>query len=72
MAVILTCIADHAPGFKLAPAHGTLNRIRSLETLNFIATEMHNANSFLLNPRIDTTTTDYYRQWLRRPYEWLD
>lgn len=72
LAVILTCIADQAPCLELAPMHGTLERIRLLETLNFIATEMHKANSFLLSPRIDTTTAAYYRQWLRGPYEWLD
>ncbi|MBA1229814.1 glutathione transferase GstA [Pseudomonas viridiflava] len=72
LAVILTCIADQAPHLTLAPAHGTLARIRLLETLNFIATEMHKANSFLLNPRIDAATAAYYRQWLRGPYEWLD
>ncbi|MCD5978231.1 glutathione binding-like protein [Pseudomonas quasicaspiana] len=72
LAVILTCIADQVPHLKLAPAHGTLERIRLLETLNFIATEMHKANSFLLNPRIDEATVAFYRQWLRGPYEWLE
>jgi glutathione S-transferase len=72
LAVILTYLADQAPHLKLAPADGTMARIRLLETLNFIATEMHKANSFLLNPRIDAATIDYYRQWLRGPYEWLE
>ncbi|MEE4149809.1 glutathione S-transferase N-terminal domain-containing protein [Pseudomonas viridiflava] len=72
LAVILTYLADEAPLLKLAPPHGTLERIRLLETLNFIATEMHKANSFLLCPRIDATAVAYYRQWLRGPYEWLD
>ncbi|MCV4276072.1 glutathione S-transferase N-terminal domain-containing protein [Pseudomonas capsici] len=72
LSVILTYLADQAPHLKLAPPHGTLERIRLLETLNFIATEMHKANSFLLNPRIDAAAVAYYRQWLRGPYEWLD
>lgn len=72
LSVILTYLADQAPHLKLAPSHGTLQRIRLLETLNFIATEMHKANSFLLRPRIDAATVAYYRQWLRGPYEWLE
>jgi len=72
LAVILTYLADQSPHLKLAPAQGTLERIRLMENLNFIATEMHKANSFLLCPRIDAAVVAYYRQWLRGPYEWLE
>ncbi|WP_379655729.1 glutathione S-transferase N-terminal domain-containing protein [Pseudoxanthomonas sp. UC19_8] len=40
-AVILQWIADHAPTSRLIPAAGTPARYRSLEWLNFIATELH-------------------------------
>ncbi|MBX8487340.1 glutathione binding-like protein [Pseudomonas cichorii] len=72
LAVILSWLADQVPLLRLTPENGTFERIRFMEALNFIATEMHKANSFLLSPRIDDATAVYYRQWLRGPYEWLD
>jgi glutathione S-transferase len=39
-AVILQYLADRKPG-TLAPAFGTLDRYKLMETLNFIATELH-------------------------------
>jgi glutathione S-transferase len=41
VAVILQYIADQKPDAALAPAFGTLARYRLMETLNFIATELH-------------------------------
>jgi glutathione S-transferase len=38
---IVQYIADRAPDTKLAPANGTLARVRLQEWLNFIATELH-------------------------------
>lgn len=34
-------IADHAPAKKLAPKHGSMDRYRLMEWLNFITTELH-------------------------------
>jgi glutathione S-transferase len=42
-AVVLQYIADRKPG-TLAPAHGTIERYRLHEWLNFIATELHKAS----------------------------
>jgi glutathione S-transferase len=40
-AVISQFIADQSPNAGLLPAHGTIGRYRTLEWLNFIATELH-------------------------------
>ncbi|MCD5997527.1 glutathione S-transferase N-terminal domain-containing protein, partial [Pseudomonas sp. CDFA 602] len=66
VAIILTYLADQVPHLKPAPAHGTMERIRLLETVNFIATEMHKANSFLLSPRIDVSVRRSHLARLRQ------
>src|SRR5687767_13733036 len=47
---IVQFIADKASDKKLAPAHGTLERYRLQEMLNFISTELHKSYSPLFNP----------------------
>jgi len=48
--VIVQYLADLAPASQLAPAAGTMARYRLMETLNFIATELHKGFSPLFNP----------------------
>jgi glutathione S-transferase len=48
--VLLQYIADQKPASGLAPAAGTLERYRLMETLNFIATELHKSFGPLFNP----------------------
>ena len=55
---IVQFLADKAPGAKLIPAAGTLERYRVLEWLNYISTELHKSFSPLFNP----TTTDARKQ----------
>lgn len=57
VAVLLRYVADQAPEKALAPAHGTLERYRLEETLNFIATEVHKGFAPLFNP----ATPDAYK-----------
>jgi glutathione S-transferase len=57
VAVILQYIADRKPG-TLAPVFGTLERYRTMEWLNFIATEIHKQFSPLWYP----TTPDSVRE----------
>lgn len=47
---IVQYLADRAPGAKLAPANGTIERYRLQEWLNFISTELHKGFSPLFNP----------------------
>ena len=49
-AVMVQYIADQAPQQKLAPAAGTMERVRLQEWLHFIATELHKGMSPLYNP----------------------
>jgi len=60
-AVIAQYVADHKPEAKLAPPHGTAERRRLQESLNFIATEVHKGFSPLWKP----TTPDAYKQIAR-------
>jgi glutathione S-transferase len=48
--VIQQYIADKAPGKKLAPAAGTMERYRLQEMLNYIASELHKGIGQLFNP----------------------
>ena len=49
-AVMVQYIADQVPEKKLAPPHGTMERVRLAEWLHFIATELHKGMSPLYNP----------------------
>ncbi len=50
-AVILQYLADQAPGARLAPPAGTLERYRLMEMLNYVSTEIHKGFSPLWNPK---------------------
>ncbi len=56
-AVILQYIADQAPASGLIPAHGSRERYRVQEWLNFIGSEVHKTFSPLFRP----TTPDAYK-----------
>lgn len=49
-AAIVQYIADQAPGKKLAPANGTIERYRLQSWLNFIGSELHKSCSPFFNP----------------------
>lgn len=72
VAVILQYIADQVPEKKLAPANGTLARIRLQEALNFLATEIHKGSGLFFNPNVNDETKAFYRQKLRSLYEIID
>lgn len=48
---IVQYIADRVPEKQLAPAAGTMERYRLMESLNFIGTELHKGFSPLFNPK---------------------
>jgi glutathione S-transferase len=50
-AIIVQYIADQRPDTKLAPAWGTLERVRLNEWLHFIATELHKTFGPINNPK---------------------
>jgi glutathione S-transferase len=50
-AVMVQYLADRAPEKNLAPAYGSMERVRLMEWLHFIATELHKGMSPLYNPK---------------------
>ena len=68
---IVQYIADKAPASKLVPAHGTLERYRVQEWLNYITSEIHKTLSILF----DKSITDEYRNAVRakiaKRYAWI-
>ncbi|MGH8434349.1 MAG: glutathione transferase GstA [Pseudomonas sp.] len=48
---IVLYLADRVPEKKLAAAHGTTERYRLIEWLNFISTELHKGFAPLFNPK---------------------
>jgi glutathione S-transferase len=65
---IVQYIADKAPEKKLAPAHGTMERYRLQELLNYISTELHKSYSPLFNPAFPEEGKAIYRERLAQRY----
>ena len=57
-AAIVQYLADQAPAKQLAPAAGTMARYHLMETLNFIAAEVHKGFSPLFNPAATDAARD--------------
>ena len=68
---IVQYIADKAPQAKLAPAHGTLERYRLQETLNFISTELHKGFSPLFNPSYPEDVKKMVRENIGKRFDFL-
>lgn len=58
---IVQYLADWVPERKLAPAAGTMERVRLQEWLNFISTELHKSHSPLFNP----AAPEEWKTWMR-------
>lgn len=58
---IVQYLADRVPERKLAPAAGTMERVRLQEWLNFISTELHKSHSPLFNP----AAPEEWKTWMR-------
>ena len=70
--VIVQYIADRVPEKKLAPAHGTMERYRLMEWLNFITSELHKSFSPLFNPAMPEEGKAVYRARLADRFKWVD
>lgn len=68
---ILQFVADLAPDRQLAPAHGTLERYRLAEWLNFISTELHKNFSPLFRPTSTDDMKEAARTTLRNRLGWV-
>ncbi|MCP3141468.1 glutathione transferase GstA [Pyxidicoccus xibeiensis] len=69
---IVQFIADKVPDKKLAPAHGTMERYRLQEMLNFLSTELHKSYSPLFNPAFPEEGKAIYRERLAQRYKLIE
>lgn len=68
---ILQYIADQKPESGLAPAHGTLERYRLIEWLNFISTEIHKAFTPFFNPKLTPEWRENQLELLGRRFDFV-
>ena len=68
---IIQYLADLVPEKKLAPANGTLARVRLQEWLNFIATELHKSFGALFNEQMPESVKSSVRAQLAKRFEYV-
>lgn len=71
-AVIVQMIADSVPQKNLAPAHGSSDRYRLQEWLNFIASELHKNFSPLFQPALSDDTKAFFKDRLMGKFKYID
>ena len=69
---IVQYIADQAPAKKLAPANGTMDRIKLQSWLNFVTSELHKGFSPLFNPSMPDEAKKIFRERLGTRFAYLD
>ena len=69
---IVQYIADQAPAKHLAPANGTMARLRMQEWLNFVTSELHKSFSVLFNAAMPDEAKAIYRTKLSDRFRWID
>lgn len=72
VATILQYLSDKAKDSKLLPAFGTMDRYRAMETLNFIASELHKGIGGLFNPAMPEDGKKAIIARVERSLGWLD
>ncbi len=70
-AVIVQYLADLRPEANLIPKHGTMERVRVQEWLNYIGAEVHKSFTPLFNPEIVSTTRDIYTAKLKKSFDYI-
>jgi len=71
-AVIVQMIADSAPQKNLAPAHGSSERYKLQEWLNFVASELHKNFSPLFQPALSDDTKAFFKDRLMGKFKYID
>src|SRR5262252_7306472 len=70
--VIIQMIADRATDKALAPSHGSAERYKLLEWLNFITTELHKNFSPLFQPVIPDDVKTFFKDRLIAKFKYID
>lgn len=70
--VIVQYLADQRPASKLAPANGTMERVRVQEWLNFVSSELHKTYGPMFRPTTPDAYKDLSREALGKRFDWLD
>ncbi len=69
---IVQYIADKAPGAKLAPANGSIERYKLQEWLNFTTSEMHKSMGGLFNDKMPAEAKQIVKDGLAKRLAYLD
>ncbi|HZD53482.1 MAG TPA: glutathione transferase GstA [Woeseiaceae bacterium] len=69
---VVQYLADLRPEAALAPANGTLERVRLQEMLNFITSEIHKSYTPLFNPNVHPATREERIVYLQKRYGFLE
>jgi glutathione S-transferase len=72
VATILQYLADKAKATKLLPKAGTMARYRAMESLNFVASELHKGISGLFNPAMPADGKKVIVERVSTRLTWLD
>lgn len=72
VATILQYLADKAKESGLIPAFGTMDRYRAMETLNFVASELHKGIGGLFNPAMPEDGKKAIIARVERSLGWLN
>lgn len=72
VATIVQFLADKAKATKILPKAGTMNRYRAMETLNFVATELHKGIGGLFNKAMPAEGRKIATDRLDLRLGWLD
>lgn len=72
VATILQYLSDKAKESNLLPAFGTMDRYRAMETLNFVASELHKGIGGLFNPAMPEDGKKAIIARVERSLGWLD
>ena len=72
VATILQYLADKAKNTDLLPAFGSMDRYRAMETLNFVASELHKGIGGLFNPAMPEDGKKAIIARVERSLGWLN
>jgi glutathione S-transferase len=72
VATILQFLGDKAKATKLVPKAGTMNRYRTMEALNFVASELHKGIGGLFNPAMPDDGKQAIRSRVATRLDWLN